>query len=304
MKRLIVVTLVGCGLLLACSAARANFWDEFPGPPLNPGWRINNNDSTHWSLTARPGHLQILTQYYGTLGDTMMNTFYHRETISGNFEVSARIVARPDSAGQSAMIVTEYDTTRQGPPNAVVLLGNDFIGGQMVWGAINHSNPNWALYTDSVVYLRLRKHGDTAFAEYSPNGSSWTILTWGSPFGNHWVSGINTANLQEMGATPQTPHMAANYDWFHLTALTGVESGGGGLVARGYRPFKATPNPFTSFARVPGHENERFTLYDVSGRQVGTYQGDRIGEGLAPGVYFLKGMENNGHAPVRIVKVR
>jgi len=66
----------------------------------------------------------------------------------------------------------------------------------------------------------------------------------------------------------------------------------------------ATPNPFVSFARVPGHEAERFALYDVSGRQVGTYKGDRIGEGLAPGVYFLKGMGNAGAAPVRILKVR
>jgi hypothetical protein len=56
-------------------------------------------------------------------------------------------------------------------------------------------------------------------------------------------------------------------------------------------------------ARVPGHQAERFSLYDVSGRRVGTYQGDRIGEGLAPGVYFLK-PENGDTKPLRIVKVR
>lgn len=33
MKRLIVVLLVGCGLLLACSMVQANFWDEFPARP-------------------------------------------------------------------------------------------------------------------------------------------------------------------------------------------------------------------------------------------------------------------------------
>ena len=51
--------------------------------------------------------------------------------------------------------------------------------------------------------------------------------------------------------------------------------------------LRATPNPFTSFASVPGHEGERFSLYDISGRKVGTYRGDRVGEGLSPGVYFL-----------------
>jgi hypothetical protein len=65
----------------------------------------------------------------------------------------------------------------------------------------------------------------------------------------------------------------------------------------------AKPNPFASFATLPGHEAERFSLYDVSGRKVGTYRGDRVGEGLAPGVYFLRSSDGNAK-PLRIVKVR
>jgi hypothetical protein len=65
----------------------------------------------------------------------------------------------------------------------------------------------------------------------------------------------------------------------------------------------AKPNPFTSFATLPGHEAERFSLYDVSGRKVGTYRGDRVGEGLAPGVYFLRSSDSKDK-PLRIVKVR
>jgi uncharacterized delta-60 repeat protein len=67
--------------------------------------------------------------------------------------------------------------------------------------------------------------------------------------------------------------------------------------------LRITPNPFTSFATLPGHEAERFSLYDVSGRKVGTYQGDRVGEGLAPGVYFLR-QEGKYAEPLRIVKIR
>ena len=65
----------------------------------------------------------------------------------------------------------------------------------------------------------------------------------------------------------------------------------------------ARPNPFTSFATVPGQEGERFSLYDVSGRKVGTYRGGRVGEGLAPGVYFLK-PEQGSLKPLRIVKLK
>jgi len=67
--------------------------------------------------------------------------------------------------------------------------------------------------------------------------------------------------------------------------------------------LRATPNLFTSFATLPGHETERFALYDVSGRKVGIFRGDRIGEGLAPGVYFLR-PEGKDTEPLRIVKVR
>ena len=68
------------------------------------------------------------------------------------------------------------------------------------------------------------------------------------------------------------------------------------------------PNPFTIFARIPGHSSERFALYDVSGRKVGVYRGDRIGEGLRAGVYFMKYQEMLKQVQhdeiVRIVKVR
>jgi len=67
--------------------------------------------------------------------------------------------------------------------------------------------------------------------------------------------------------------------------------------------FKITPNPFTSFATLPGHEAERFKLYDVSGRRVGTFRGDRVGEGLAPGVYFLRPQDRLS-SPMRVVKVK
>jgi len=72
--------------------------------------------------------------------------------------------------------------------------------------------------------------------------------------------------------------------------------------------FKITPNPFATFAKAPGHEAERFSLYDNSGRKVGTYKGDRIGEGLGAGVYFLKYQEMLKQVQhdeiVRIVKLR
>jgi len=67
--------------------------------------------------------------------------------------------------------------------------------------------------------------------------------------------------------------------------------------------LKACPNPFVSFAVIPAHESERFTLYDITGRKVGTFKGNRIGQGLSPGVYFLR-QENGAAKALRIVKLR
>jgi hypothetical protein len=87
-----------------------------------------------------------------------------------------------------------------------------------------------------------------------------------------------------------------------IQLTSGVENEGS-LVKKVVGDLRITPNPFTSFATLPGHEAERFSLYDISGRKVGTYRGDRVGEGLAPGVYFLR-QEGKNAEPLRIVKIR
>jgi hypothetical protein len=67
--------------------------------------------------------------------------------------------------------------------------------------------------------------------------------------------------------------------------------------------IKTIPNPFIRFAVIPGHEKEAFVAYDIAGRKVGTYKGDRIGEGLPAGVYFLVPSGLNAN-PLRVVKLR
>ena len=88
-----------------------------------------------------------------------------------------------------------------------------------------------------------------------------------------------------------------------LGRSTGVEETAGVRGRKIEIRITAIPNPFTTFATLPGHEAERFSLYDISGRRVGTYKGDRIGEGLQAGVYFLRTLEGKAGL-ARIVKVR
>jgi hypothetical protein len=77
-------------------------------------------------------------------------------------------------------------------------------------------------------------------------------------------------------------------------------------LANSRTALRVQPNPFSSFAAVPGHEAERFILSDISGRMVGICRGDRIGEGLPPGVYFLSPVKSVAPRTrlLRIVKGR
>jgi hypothetical protein len=88
-----------------------------------------------------------------------------------------------------------------------------------------------------------------------------------------------------------------NYDVY----LIRTDSSGDAIWSGTYG--RATPNPFISFGRIPGHEAEQFDLYDISGKWRGACRGDRVGEKLSPGVYFISPAEARSQS-VRIVKVR
>ena len=92
------------------------------------------------------------------------------------------------------------------------------------------------------------------------------------------------------------------YPLYRMNSISGTEDR---VVASSTirLPVRPVPNPFMSYATVPGRESERFNLYDVSGRKVGTYKGDRIGEGLAPGVYFLRPADHSAK-PLKVLKLR
>jgi len=106
------------------------------------------------------------------------------------------------------------------------------------------------------------------------------------------------------------PYPNQNYGWGRLNAYRAVmatpPSGVAEEEARSpvsHLPFSVSPNPFASFGTIPGHFSERFALYDIAGRKVGTYKGDRVGEGLSAGVYFIR-HDHSDIKPLRIVKVR
>jgi hypothetical protein len=145
------------------------------------------------------------------------------------------------------------------------------------------------------------------------SGSGTDSVRWASAWGSdslikgeNFVLGVA---LESDGATTNNEGLGSPfagdlfvYPLYRMNSVSGVE--GRVPAPSAFRlPVRPVPNPFVSYARVPGRESEKFNLYDVSGRKVGTYRGDKIGSDLSTGVYFLK-VASGDSRPVRVVKVR
>jgi len=109
-------------------------------------------------------------------------------------------------------------------------------------------------------------------------------------------------DLRPVKGAGATPSWFADYLYVYAFVTVGIEEEMQNARCK-LRNFKISPNPFTTFAAVAGHEKGSFALYDASGRQVGIFRGNQIGSGLTPGVYFVQS-KSGLSAPQRIVKIR
>jgi hypothetical protein len=147
---------------------------------------------------------------------------------------------------------------------------------------------------------------DVYLIKTNASGDTLWTKTYGGTLWDYENSVQQTSDGGYIIAGSTASFGAGNYDVYLIktdaNGNVGVEEPGSSRQEAVGR-IKATPNLFVSYVRMPGHESERFSLYDVSGRKMGTYKGDRIGEGLSPGVYFIR-PEEGSLKPLKIVKLR
>jgi photosystem II stability/assembly factor-like uncharacterized protein len=293
-----------------------NSLKPWESPPLvEKWWWIKEGDPEISSGQAPEAQYRVITRtldgtnWQGvTTGETPLNgvSFYDK-ALGWAVGVTGTVIHTSDSGATwqtqtSNVTNTLYWVIFPSPQNGwAVGTGGTIIAttdGGTTW---NQQTSNTTLPLYSAAFVNAQRGwivGDSGIAlETTNGGQTWTFDTTRTKIPLYAASFTDRDHGWSIGGFGLT----LGYGRAGQYGVEQRSTGAGELRVR--NGIKAWPNPFVSYARVAGREKERFALYDVTGRRVGTYTGKRIGADIGSGVYFLMA-ENKEDRPVRIVKVR
>lgn len=191
------------------------FRDDFD-VKLGEGWQWHNEDANNWNLTTMPGFLQINVDG-GEVSDDSIRNLLLRPAPAGNFQIETKVIFRPSADFQFAGLII-YES----PPN-LIQAGRAFcdlpdvcVGEGLYVDYYNSGNfvtPNFAAaYTESEIYLRLIRQGDTYTFQTSSDGSEW-LLRGGT------VSTMNPLQIGLVAAQNTVGLIPAVFDYFEVRSL-------------------------------------------------------------------------------------
>jgi len=191
------------------------FQDDF-ADQLAEGWTWLGEDPAKWSLSEVAGSLQITASDASIDGPYLPTNILLRDPPAGDFEITASVQFAPTSNFQFAGLLVFQDRGN------VLQFGRAFcdvvnacIGDGVYFdnfenGSITGSNYHVAFH-GSVIYLRLRREGNTYTGYYSEDGQNW-IAT-----GEH-VRDFSQARVGLTAAQAPT-EISALFDYFTMNAI-------------------------------------------------------------------------------------
>jgi len=191
------------------------FRDDFD-TNLAAGWQWLRENPDNWSLTAVPGALQINVDG-GQVSDETITNLLLRPAPAGDFQIETKVTFSPKANFQFAGLII-YES----PPN-LIQAGRAFcdlpdvcVGDGLYVDYYNNGSfvtPNFAApYTESEVYLRLIRQGDTYTFQSSSDGSEW-ILRGGT------VSSMNPLQIGLAAGQNTTGIIPTLFDYFEVRSL-------------------------------------------------------------------------------------
>lgn len=197
------------------ASAVVAFEDQFSNPTLNPLWHWYQEDPTHWSLTASPGYLRIVTQT--------------KDTWNGRNDAPLLLRSLQPFAGddfyiQTRIAITPTANFQQG---GLVIYADDDNSLRLTYGYIDGLKFEFAKEIASVFepihvpapagihnfHLRIAKRGANYSAYYSQDGATWT---WLGTHLNINISPLEGGVLAFNGGGQTSPEIPADFDYFRV----------------------------------------------------------------------------------------
>jgi hypothetical protein len=235
---------------------------------------------------------------------------YKYDSLGHRFQ---RVFSAYGDNGHNSTNVHIHDMNGNGYPEIIESGGNETHIWEVETCRLVYPNGGETLYWDSSCAIRWRNVtpfvADSFSLFFSADSSrSYSLIAHGIPGSDSSYVWTVPDTLSDTCFIMLWAYQnATGWDFsdapFRIRPGNGVEQGNVAPSPISRLPYRVAPNPFVSYAKTPGHEAESFALYDVSGRKVGVFKGDRIGSGLSAGIYFLK-PEGKDSKPLRIVKLR
>jgi hypothetical protein len=203
--------------LAQCPPTPLPFVNNFDSPTLDSCWFWIREDTSHWSLTERPGWMRIVTQD-GFVGYNNNSNMLLRRKPMAPFTVETKLVITPAVPYQNGQLVLW-----EAADKFIHLYRHaDVGGGQMICfqGAAGSGINSCASFADSLTWLRLTISGDLVSAYFARDASSWLWL--GSAI-QPWVFDTNAfVGLSADNNGAHAPEIPVDFDYFRVDPLPGT----------------------------------------------------------------------------------
>jgi predicted amidohydrolase YtcJ len=189
-------------------------------------WSWVREDATHWSLTAKPGHLRIVTQTGGIYGagNNQQNLLLVDAPV-GDYLITTRVTIAPSENFQHAALLVYQDDDNYVQLNRAFVSGGTVNFDREVGGVTANTQQ---VAEATTLHLCIAKMGSTYRGFHSPDGQTWTGIGHCTADLTATRIGLGAANGPD-GVT----EIAADFDFFETILLedrTYLPA-----VARGYR---------------------------------------------------------------------
>jgi hypothetical protein len=198
-------------------AMSSPFDDEFSSPTLDSKWHWIREDPTHWSLTASPGYLRIITQRRDIWRDNNSAPLLLQSLqalSSSTLVIQTRIVIAPVANYHQGGLVFYDDDDNFVRLTYAYINGLGFEFGKETGGDFQRILVSAPLGIDGF-HLRIVKRDMSYYGYYSQDGENWTLI---GVHENVEISPSEIGLLAFNGEDVTSIEIPADFDYFRVTS--------------------------------------------------------------------------------------